>query len=300
MVNQKVKKSAKRDRGTRNWCFTVNNWTSDSIDLMERLQGLSRYLVYGKEVGESGTPHLQGFVIFEDAKTFTACKKCIPGAHLEACRGTCTQAADYCKKDGDFVESGRCPVTKEEQGELEKERYQRAWEIAKSGGDLEEVDPDIRLRLYGTLKRIKADYQQVPESIDELDFWWYYGSSGTGKSLTARAENPGYYVKNRNKWWDGYVDQPCVIIEEWNPDMCLALQQYLKEWCDHHPFAAEVKGGTTCIRPPKIIVTSNYSLADCFGHDIEGLFKPLARRFKVREFLPTAFVEPPLLCLTNK
>jgi len=131
---------------SRNWCFTLNNPLIGDEDLLLAIP--RRYVVFGREVGASGTPRLQGFVIFLSVKSLAQVKKCIPRAHLEVARGTPTQAADYCKKDGDFTEDGTPPVSKAEQGEMEKERYQRAWTIAKSGGDLDEIDPDIRLRLF--------------------------------------------------------------------------------------------------------------------------------------------------------
>lgn len=269
---------------SRNWCFTLNNYTDDDIPAILAVD--SRYVIIGKETGESGTPHLQGFIIYKSMKTLQAVKADFPRAHLEAAKGTSVQAADYCKKDGDFQEQGVAPIDKKQQGDDEKARYKRAWDIAKAGEDLEDIDPDILLRHYGTLKRIRADFQVLPESLDVLDFQWYYGASGTGKSRKARSENPGYYVKNKNKWWDGYVDQKCVIIEEWNPDVVTGLQQMLKEWCDHHPFAAETKGSTTILRPPKIIITSNYSMEECFGHDPVGLLEPMKRRIKSVHFNP--------------
>lgn len=71
----------------------------------------SEYWVIGKEVGASGTPHLQGYVVFMDRyrlaqiqKFHPTCAKC----HWETQSkfSTPKQAADYCKKDGDFEEHG--------------------------------------------------------------------------------------------------------------------------------------------------------------------------------------------------
>lgn len=286
--------------GSRNWCFTINNYMDTHIAALDTIgtSDACKYLVYGKETGESGTPHLQGFVCFKSIKSFNATRDLMPQCHLEKTKGTPDQAADYCKKgtqphaewtehgrdgptwgvDADFTEHGTAPVSNKKKGENEKKRYERAWQLAKQG-KLEEIDADIRMRLYGTIKKIRADYQPVIASLDTLDFWWYTGPSGCGKSRKARTENPDAYIKNRNKWWDGYVDQDCVIIDEWAPEMDKYLTQHLKTWCDHHSFSAETKGGTTCIRPKRLIVTSNYSIEECFSNVVDQL--AIARRFNV-------------------
>lgn len=261
-----------------NWCFTVNNWTND--DELKIQNAGARYTVYGKEIGENGTKHLQGYMCFKSQRTLKSLSKKLPRAHLEIRRGSHEQARDYCKKDGDFVEIGEEPCSQKKKGELGKRVYEEAFELAKQG-KIEEIPEPLRTRFYSTYKRIRKDYQVVPEGIDKLTNEWYWGDTGTGKSRKAREENPGAYLKNANKWWDGYVDQAVVIIDEWSPDhSCLA--NHLKQWADHHAFAAETKGGMTCIRPKKIIITSNYSPEQCFIDHAN--LEPIRRRFKVTHF----------------
>lgn len=93
----------------RRYCFTLNNWVPEDETRLSELAAGDRvkYLVYGRETGDSGTPHLQGFVIFNSSVLFNTAKQLLGDrCHLEAAHGTSIQASDYCKKDGDFVEFG--------------------------------------------------------------------------------------------------------------------------------------------------------------------------------------------------
>lgn len=264
---------------SRNWVFTLNNYTQDEEKhIQEELQ--CRYVVYGREVGEQQTPHLQGFVAYQHPQRLASVKQSISSrAHVEPAK-TLEEAIAYCKKDGDFYERGDPPMSQKRKGEAGKEVYEEAFQLAKQGR-FEEIQEPLRTRFWGTYLRVAARYQQSPESQAELDFHWFYGPSGTGKSRSAREENPGAFLKLPNKWWDGYVDQECVIIDEWAPSHHV-LADHLKRWADHHAFAAEVKGGTITIRPKKIIITSNYTMEECFQDP--GALEPLLRRFNKREF----------------
>lgn len=243
-----------------------------------------KYIVIGKETAPTtGTPHLHVFIIYpKNVRTATA-RAMWPTriADFTYARKDSVTCRNYCIKGGDFWEHGETPVDK---GEGEKERWEQAREAAKNG-DWEAIPADIFIRYIGNLKKIYTEAQPIPEPVQQLDFHWFYGPTGTGKSLTARRENPDYYLKGINRWWDGYTGQECVIIEEWSPlepGLEKLMGHYLKQWADHHPFQAETKGGMKMIRPPKIIVTSNYSLEDCF-HD-PNLLDPLKRRFKIHHF----------------
>lgn len=92
----------------QNWCFTLNNYTSEDVARLSELVGNNdvRYIVFGREVGENGTPHLQGFVQFSTRKRPSQVSPIISRrAHCEISRNV-NASRDYCKKDGDFEEFG--------------------------------------------------------------------------------------------------------------------------------------------------------------------------------------------------
>lgn len=98
-----------RIRGV-NWVFTLNNYTPAEVEALIQYATLNPiscpYLVFGKEVGESGTPHLQGFIRFESRKELAAVKLVVGDrAHVELARSP-KEAIQYCKKDGDVTEIG--------------------------------------------------------------------------------------------------------------------------------------------------------------------------------------------------
>lgn len=95
------------------WCVTLNNYTGDDIlkwngVLSDEL--ITKYGIYGKEVGDNGTPHLQAFFILNQAARLTAVKTLFGDRiHAEYAVGTSKQAAEYCKKEGQFQEFGVFP-----------------------------------------------------------------------------------------------------------------------------------------------------------------------------------------------
>ena len=87
----------------QNYCFTLNNYTVEEETDVMTID--CKYLVIGREVGENGTPHLQGFIAFTNAKSFKAVKTLMLRAPLEVA-ATIDEAITYCKKDGEFFEKG--------------------------------------------------------------------------------------------------------------------------------------------------------------------------------------------------
>lgn len=272
------RKQPGKDVRSRAWCFTLNNYTSEEVALLRVLSDGCKYLIFGYEVGEKGTPHLQGYLYFKDAKSFSATKKFLPKrAHLEKARGTPEENKEYCSKDGEFEERGDLPMSQKQKGEAEQLRWDEIKEAAKEGR-LDDIDDRVYVTHYRTLKAIKTDHQRPPDSRPELIDEWIWGESGVGKSSYARKEIPNPYLKNLSKWWDGYQLGQSVIIDDMDV-FHKDLGYLFKIWCDHYAFVAETKGGIMCIRPPKIIITSQYHPSEIWS-DSKTL-AAITRRVKI-------------------
>lgn len=110
--NRSAGRAGKRDCAIKCWTFTLNNPTSGESESIKRSITTKevRFGIIGSEVGDSGTPHLQGFIRLWKPLRMAGVKKLIsPRAHLEKARGTDKQNKAYCSKEGKvFLEVGEC------------------------------------------------------------------------------------------------------------------------------------------------------------------------------------------------
>lgn len=263
---------------SRNWCFTLNNYTD--TDLAELASWDVRYMKFGKEVGESGTPHLQGFVVMACVCRLSKMRVICPRAHWEVMKGRLEHNDTYVEKEGDWTERGDRPVTQKRKGEMNAERWELALEAIKENR-IDEVPADIVIQHATKFGAIRSLFRKEDLTDTEEKMEWYCGGTGTGKSRRAREENPNAYIKMCNKWWDGYVGEDVVIIEDFDKDHKV-LCHHLKIWADRYKFPAEFKGGKMDIRPRKIIITSNWHPEDIWENSQD--LGPILRRFRITNF----------------
>lgn len=272
------------NKRSRAWCFTLNNYTEEEVKSLDTLK--CRYLIYGREVGDEGTPHLQGYVYFNTLKSFKQVKKLLLRAHLEEARGDPDQNIAYCSKDGDVVVRGDKPIGGKRKTATMAERMERN-KLMKTESLNALVDTGVLNILdVRKLKNARLDLAQEGPPTESVACRgeWYYGAPGTGKTHKARTENPGAYIKAQNKWWDGYAGEDVVILDDLDTNV---LGHYLKIWADKWACKGEVKGGHVNLRYSKFIVTSNYHPSELWkSEDDELIQAAICRRFKIVHFDP--------------
>ena len=168
----------------RIFTFTRNNPdASHAEDTMD-----CKYVIYGNEVGESGTPHRQGTIQLHHQKTEKAMRKIMIGAHVEICKDFAA-SIEYCKKDGDYVERGKAPLTQKEKGEANAARWEKLKEVGRQGPAAWDDLPAEDYVKYDKFLEREYDRTTKKRKFETLDYHdsdtphvWCYGESGTGKS----------------------------------------------------------------------------------------------------------------------
>lgn len=88
---------------SRKWVFTLNNWNEEEYNNIKNFCCDKLYYIIGQEVGDNGTPHLQGYIRSKGGIRFETIKKLIPRAHIEHAKGSDEENFMYCSKQNKFI-----------------------------------------------------------------------------------------------------------------------------------------------------------------------------------------------------
>lgn len=267
---------------SRGWVFTVNNYTPEHILFLRDLQ--CEYLVAGKEVGQKEhTPHLQGYVLFKNAKTFNQIKALLPSAHIEAQKGTDIQAARYCMKDGDIaVEKGKLP----QQGK--RTDLEESVKLLKDKGitAIVELQPEAYIKFGKGLRDLDFQYKQARVlEHQERKVYWLWGPTGTGKTRWAvdySKDKTKWLYGKKDYWFDGYYGQQVAIFDDVRPDD-IKYQNWLT-LLDCYIVTVPIKGGYTIWNPETVIITCPVQPRDFFSLVPESLAQVLRRITEIIQF----------------
>lgn len=245
------------------FCFTKNNYTDLDVALLkaDNTQHF-KYWCFGKEVGESGTPHLQGYLEFQNNTKLriSAVQTRIQAIGLNGyailiAKGTGQQNITYCSKDGDFFEGGVRPSGQGKRTDLDV-----VCEEISNGATMQELIEKFPSQVCkfrnGLEFLINA---KNPRRFFKTEVWWLWGPTGSGKSRWAWDQCPDAYMKcSTHKWWSGYIGQESVILDDYRP--CKEMPfNFILNLFDRYPLSVETKGGMVEFTAKKIFVTSPYS-----------------------------------------
>lgn len=245
----------------KRFCLTWNNYGEETLELLESLfaDGTLRYIIVGKEVAKSGTPHYQIYLETKKKITIAGLKRILGSTpHIEVAKGNWEQNREYCSKELIVMEKGSA-ITSGERTDL-----QLVKEAIDNGASYEDLwdkyfDKMVQYRKgfeeYSNLKRLR---RAEPPKV-----YIWHGVTGTGKTRgafeMARTDyDDSFWVWPGGSWFDGYRGQRVAIFDEFHGGDEQSLPFSLwKKLCDRYPLTVPVKGGFTNWAPEVIIFTSN-------------------------------------------
>lgn len=217
--------SNKRHRG---FVFTINNYTDDDIAEVMAAADNCKYLIAGFEVGEKGTPHIQGYMYYEHQQYFTSVRANVfSRAHIEVAKGSSEDNFKYCSKDGEYWEHGEMP----KQGQVAKAKLEKIMN-----------NPYENFHLYNQYRKCYKELQRsVPKDhvrqLHLLEYKDRYEVASQCKSVL--------FIPDEK--FDIYDDQQVVIL-----DYSSSVYRHVYDWINGFPMT--IKRGYELIKfDPEII-----------------------------------------------
>lgn len=280
----------KLDNKARAYCFTWNNYNVDNWEYVKNVD--CRYIVVSQEVGENGTPHLQGYIYFKSPISWRSMTKKFKGCHISVARKAACVNRDYITKRKKFDPD---PKIIYEDGDMPEQGAR---------GDLIDLRDQINSGL--SVKEIRQDhphlYHQYGRTLDKLeddnmlsierDFMtegiWYFGPTQVGKSRrafqSADRQNRFTWISD-GRWWDGYAGQETVILDDFRGGV--PYNELLK-LVDRYDYKVPRRGRQPMpFLAKRVIVTSVLAPEEVYKNLAENdTLDQLYRRFRVVQLFP--------------
>lgn len=227
------------------WCFVLNNYQNTDIDLFKKIPSSKvPRLVFQEEIGENGTPHLQGALMFKTkGRPFTLLPHRRTHWENKMKNSTVPQLFNYaCKKDTRV-------------GEI----YARGWELPY----------ELTLKeLFYWEKDIIGELKLLPD--DRKINWIWESEGGVGKTtfqkwifcnyqkvvvLSGKASDMKNGIINYQAE-NGYLPT-IVLINVPRSNIEYLSFQGIEEIKDMFFFSGKYEGGMVCNRSPHVYIFAN-------------------------------------------
>lgn len=275
----------KKPKGSRlrRFVFTLNNYTKEEEEQIQ--QTPCRWLIYGRETGETGTPHLQGACVIGKQVAFSTIKTW-PGfarAFISMMNGSPEDSLRYCtKQDSQPFQKGEMP----KQGT--RNDILSAVTKLRSNNDFKQLVQEddfavVYVKYDRGLTKLSNLLQPVRDRTVPPKVCWLHGPTGVGKtrSCVDFAEKVfglgGYWISAGSlEWFDGYSYQKCAIIDDLRTKGCNFV--HLLRLLDRYQYRVPIKGGFVDWVPEYIFITAPMGPRAMWNFKTEEQLEQLERR----------------------
>lgn len=282
-------------KGSRNYCFTVNNYTR-LLD-PELWGNKILFCVFSEEIGDSGTIHLQGFMQLARAYTMKQLHvwEGLENAALLCARGNAEENIAYICHTGKHSDKegllGGPYIFGHPVAAKVPPNWAQLWldvQARVPERDLYNAHPSIMLPHGHKLAQWMAVAGVTPLRSWKTSFIVIWGPSRSGKTEWVKRNYPDAYVKaDRTKWWPGYKGQEVVVINEMRGSFFEF--RHLLTFADPTGMEVENKGGSQPFLATTFIFTCNTHLSKWYSPEVMecrwGPENPLYERIMEGDFM---------------
>lgn len=238
--NTKVQNKTPQIPPAKYWCFTFNNYTEEQLSSIKDICDICNFdYIIGKEVGEKGTPHLQGFIRYKTKSRPMETFKQFKGIHWEKTKSNFQANIDYCCKDGNYITNMKIPK---------------------------------KVKIYENIKNIfKPIEKMIQSEPDDRKIYWYYGKQGIGKTqflkylyvkynaliVSGCSKNMKHAIAVYKANNDGCLPEIVISNLPFATRMdCISYSGY-EEIKDMFFHSGKYEGDMICGNPPHLIIFAN-------------------------------------------
>lgn len=290
------------DKQSRKWFITINNPVEQGLThelLKEKLATMNCiYWCMCDEVGKKKhTYHTHVYILAKSPIRFKTIFNKFKGAHIDNGIGSCTDARNYIRKEGKYLNSEKATTnlkeTFEEFGEipiddgLTKSNKELVMQLAKKGKSAEEIVEELPSEIYH-MQDIKQLVSSIRDGdfktkIRQVDVTYLYGESGVGKTRSIfekyGAENICRISSYSNGCkFDAYDGQNVLVFEEF--DSQIPIKDMLN-YLDIYPINLPARYFDKIARYEKVFITSNEPLSEQYKdvqEEMPSTYKAFLRR----------------------
>ncbi len=249
----------------RGYIFVINNPLNTDWIAVERLSKLTctLRLICQLEYGESGTPHIQGYVEFKNAQRMSRLN--LARAHIEQRVKAPLKAWNYCIKPNELPEGIQAHVIsvgeKPPESQGSRTDVLQIYKMLKEKKPLLEIVdlyPGTYMRMHRGIKDIRNMLSSNRENkIPVVEVYW--GPTGTGKSHKLQSYDNGeaYWLDqgtNSNTWFTNYTNEKVILIDDFYGWI---KYSFLLRLLDRYPVSLPIHGGQIKCNANTFIFTSN-------------------------------------------
>lgn len=266
----------------KSWAFTCNNYSAAQQQLLRDIE--CTRVIFGREVGEQETPHLQGVIVFRKATRFNALRKVLDGFHLGKVK-VLEAAWNYCLKELDYeIRDNRAPGERTDLDDLKQMVDAGASEL-----DMFQAHFGTMVRYSKGVMRYKALSEPSTDRPD-LKVYWFWGAAGTNKSRTVRELHPEVRRVTlcgdpHSPFVGRYAGQKVVVFDDPRPRS--ADMNFWLDITDVYATDVRVHGGTLPWHAEVIYITSPIQPDEFFRRtgDVGQADQFLRRITEIRHFV---------------